>query len=139
MIKPLGVLLADDDSDDRELLIEAFRELSSDFIIHNVADGRKAAEWLENCDLENLPCAVILDYNMPHMTAPQVLEWICARPQFNGIHKFVWSTSSREDFVESCREKGIIEYFVKPFEQTGFKKIAVKVLKYCKENDSSTA
>jgi CheY-like chemotaxis protein len=134
MTKPLGVLLADDDGDDIELLLEAFRTLSHDLTFYTVSDGKKAIDWLAAYKPDKLPCCIILDYNMPHMNALQVLEWICERPIYDGIPKFVWSTSARVDFVDACREKGIVEYFIKPVGQDGFHSIAAAILQHCRKS-----
>jgi len=131
MIKKLSFLLADDDRDDREFFEEAMLQIVPQAVIKIVNDGRQAIDYLDNCPDDALPCAIILDYNMPHMNGPQVLDWVCKQPRFNGIDKFIWSTSDQQEYIDICLEKGVVEYFVKPNQEAGIRDIAQKIAGYC--------
>lgn len=127
----LVLLLADDDADDREFFEEALRNVEPTASLINVADGAKAVQYLNSCIEEDLPCAIILDYNMPHMSGPDVLDWINLRQRYNNIAKFVWSTAPQKEFVQACLEKGALEYFVKPNNHHGLISVVTKIINAC--------
>ncbi len=131
MTKKINFLLADDDGDDREMFEEAFKKISPLGVLNIFTDGKKAVDYLSNCPDEELPCGFILDYNMPHMNGPQVLDWLCNQTRMIGINKFIWSTDSRKDYVDGCLGKGAIEYFVKPNTIDGLSAIVKKIVDYC--------
>lgn len=131
MIEKLRILLADDDRDDSEMLEEALHKASPGISISIVSDGKKAVDFLTACSDENMPDGIILDYNMPHMNGPQVLDWLCDKPGFNGMNKFVWSTANQPEYIDGCLGKGAIEYFVKPNNEQGIIAIAERIVAHC--------
>lgn len=68
------ILIADDDTDDLELLGEALLQLEPDATIHTVSTGHEILEYLTTCHGEDLPSLIILDYNMPDMTGAKVVR-----------------------------------------------------------------
>jgi CheY-like chemotaxis protein len=130
-MKKLSFLLADDDSDDCEFFQQAMDELSPDAVLKIVNDGRTAIEYLDTCHDDLLPCALILDYNMPLLNGPGVLDWLCGKPRFNGIDKFIWSTAGQPEYIDGCLGKGAIKYFVKPSNDSGTLEIAREIISFC--------
>ncbi len=132
MIERLRFLLADDDADDRGLFENILHELAPDALIQSVVDGKKAIEYLESCEKIYLPGAIILDYNMPLMNGPEVVDWMCSQPRYHGIDKYIWSTSSDQHYINSCLNKGVLEYFVKPATYEGAVEIVQTIINYRK-------
>jgi CheY-like chemotaxis protein len=131
MEKKLALLLADDDSDDRAFFKEILGKIAPDVELQEVTDGKMATEYLTRCGNDHLPCAIIIDYNMPNMNAPQVLEWMQSRSWFNPIYKFVWSTSGQAEFRKACEDQGAMHYFQKPNTEEGMEEIIHHILEYC--------
>jgi CheY-like chemotaxis protein len=131
MKKKLTLLLADDDSDDRAFFKEVLSTMAPEVELQEVTDGKLAVEYLTRCGNDHLPCAVIIDYNMPNMSAPQVLEWMESRSWFDHIYKFVWSTSGHTDYRKVCQDKGALHYFQKPNTEEGMEDIMHKILEFC--------
>ena len=131
MKKNLKILLADDDSDDSAFFKEVLTtiEPSAELIIVN--NGRSAIEHLTRLGISHLPCAVILDYNMPLMKAPEVLDWMKARSWYDSVQRFVWSTSDSEEFRVDCLAKGAVHYFQKPTTVPGLVDILHEIMKCC--------
>ena len=127
----MRILLADDDSEDRDFFKEALLEIIPSAHLSTVNDGKQATEFLEKCAETDLPCAIVIDYNMPLMNGPQLLDWLCSRPKFNGIDKIVWSTAHDKKYMDDCLGKGAIVYFVKANNYDGIKSIVQKVLAFC--------
>jgi CheY-like chemotaxis protein len=125
------ILLADDDQEDLELLEEAINTTEPDAKLHSVLNGRLAFDFLENCKDADLPCLIILDYNMPEMNGANVLEKICSQPRYKEIPKLIWSTSSNSAYVKECMEKGATAYFVKPASHKQLQDLAKEMLAFC--------
>jgi CheY-like chemotaxis protein len=130
MKKPWSFLIADDDPDDRDLFASILRELSADVTIQSVSDGTEVMAYLDTCPERYLPDVLILDYNMPRMSAPQVLDSICGKPKYYGMAKFILSTSADKQYIDGCLKKGAIEYFQKPPRVAALRAIAVKIIQY---------
>jgi CheY-like chemotaxis protein len=125
------LLLADDDADDRDLFTSALHKIAPDVQLKTVNDGRQLIEYLSRCSKDQLPCSVIIDYNMPHMNAVQVLDWLCSRSLFDGINKFVWSTAYQQEYIDGCKDHGALEYFIKPDTEDGLFHIVQRILSQC--------
>jgi CheY-like chemotaxis protein len=125
------ILLADDDLDDQELLEEAFLQIDPSAQIHTVSSGTEVFDYLKNCNDTDLPCLIVLDYNMPFLTGPQILEAINQQTRYQHIPKLIWSTSDGLHYRQLSKEKGAIEYFHKPLNYEGMKILASKMLRFC--------
>jgi CheY-like chemotaxis protein len=125
------ILVADDDSDDQELLEEAIREIAPDTKAAKVWNGKEALEYLENCSGDNLPCAIVLDYSMPIMNGAEVLAILYKNPRFGAIPKFIWSTSSATIHIQECMNNGAINYFVKPDSPDKLHAVVEEILAAC--------
>jgi DNA-binding response OmpR family regulator len=66
-------------------------------------------------DHENeLPCLIILDYNMPGLNGAEILKELSLVNKYNDIPKIIWSTSRSNTYRDTCLELGAIDYIVKP-------------------------
>ncbi|MCY7421778.1 MAG: response regulator [Chitinophagaceae bacterium] len=135
-MNPKIIFLADDDSDDLELLEEAFMGLESTVIINKVSSGKEALAYLNNCSVEKLPCLIILDYNMHDLTGVEVLKKLYQNPEFKTIPVIIWSTSNAPIYKELSMKEGAIKYFEKPDNFEGIKKLALKMFHFCNLNDN---
>lgn len=103
-------LLADDDRDDQELLMEAILQEQPYTQINTVFNGQKVLDYLAERVPAEWPSLIILDYKMPVMNAREVLEKI----QDVKIPKVVWSTSNQPEYMYLCQQLGAVKYFIKP-------------------------
>jgi len=125
------ILVADDDSEDQELLGDAISEVDPETKTEMVFDGRKAVEYLEKCIDNDLPCAIILDYSMPQLSGAEVLAILGKNPRFSAIPKFVWSTSNSKVHIDECMENGALNYFIKPDKPDKLYSLVKEVLSAC--------
>jgi len=108
----LNVILADDDSDDRELFEEAITELNSKIKLSLLEDGIQLMNILNK---ENpLPDIIFLDMNMPRKSGKKCLEEIRSNPEYNDLFIIIYSTSSNPKDVEEVYKLGANLYLRKP-------------------------
>jgi CheY-like chemotaxis protein len=124
MPKKPYILIADDDPEDQEMIIELLRQRLPDASIKTVPGGREAMKWLSECAGNELPSLILLDYKMPGMTGADVLQATERDPSYRVIPKVIWSTSSNPEYVGICKRYGAIQYFVKPNDLAGLARIA---------------
>lgn len=125
------ILLAEDDIDDQELLIEALLQLDNTLHIHIEDSGEKAVDYLQNLHPHEVPCLIVLDYNLPKINGRQILSFLKTQERFNHVKKVVWSTSNSPQYEQSCLAEGALAYLVKPSDLTGISQIASVLLGYC--------
>ncbi len=132
--KSLIILAADDDLEDLELIEDAFSSLEPDIALHKVTNGRAVIDYLNNRPDSDLPCLIILDYNMPELNGSQVLAKIGKEKRYADIPKLVLSTSSAPIHMHECMINGAAEYYVKPNSLKELETLAKKMLSFCKLN-----
>lgn len=118
--RPITILMADDDPDDRELTREAFREsrLANEF--HTVEDGEELLDYLHRrgryaaLNGAPLPGLILLDLNMPRKDGREALREIKSDPQLRRIPIVVLTTSKAEEDILRSYDLGVNSYVTKP-------------------------
>lgn len=118
--KPVTILLADDDADDRELTREAFAESKLVNDLRFVEDGVEVFDYLNRrgpfADPASSPwpSLLLLDLNMPRMDGREVLRELKADPRYAGIRVVVMTTSKSEADITSSYLLNAASYIAKP-------------------------
>jgi CheY-like chemotaxis protein len=68
----INILIVDDDADDRELFIDAIKEVDSEIECTTAVDGKQALEQLKN-SYDSLPDFIFLDLRMPRLSGKKCL------------------------------------------------------------------
>lgn len=118
--KPVTILVADDDPDDRQLTREAFEEnhLAND--LRFVEDGEDLLDYLyrrgKYTDPADAPWPgiILLDLNMPRKDGREALEQIKQDPMFRGIRVVIMTTSKAEEDVVRSYNLSATSYITKP-------------------------
>jgi len=129
--KQPNILIADDDPEDQDLIIEALLHQSPDVIVKSVWNGQEVLSYLASCPDVGLPSLLLLDFKMPMLNALEVLEQLREDARYLPIPKVVWSTSNQPEYINSCLEMGAALYFVKPNDPKELTSITGKVLSLC--------
>jgi CheY-like chemotaxis protein len=122
------ILLADDDSDDLEMLDEALLKLDSTLNVLKATSGKQAIMLLQDLRKEMKPDLIVLDYNMPDLTGAEVLALISTDGRYSLIPKIIWSTSDSNLYQQICKDKGATHYFKKPHNISGIDLLAKNIL-----------
>ncbi len=125
------ILIADDDPDDLELVESVITEALPTAKLLLFTSGQSALDYLHNCQDTELPCLIVLDYNMPAMTGSAVLDLLDSSKRFSAIPKVILSTSDNSMFIQECLRNGADEYFVKPVSINEMNKLAKRLLGFC--------
>jgi CheY-like chemotaxis protein len=118
--KPITILMADDDADDRQLTREAFEEnhLAND--LRFVEDGEELMDYLRQrgkyaaAGAAPLPGLILLDLNMPRKDGREALQEIKADPRLRHIRIVVMTTSKAEQDVVRSYDLSAASYITKP-------------------------
>ncbi|MDO8187962.1 response regulator [Conexibacter sp. JD483] len=119
--KPLVILLADDDEDDRELTLEALEHGRLLNELRTVVDGQELMEYLrrEGAYADSLaeaprPGIILLDLNMPRKDGREALAEIKADPLLRQIPVVVLTTSRAEEDILRTYDLGVSGFVTKP-------------------------
>ncbi len=118
--KPLTILMADDDEDDRLLTEEALEESRLVNELHLVEDGEQLMDYLyrrgKYVELEGLPLPglILLDLNMPRKDGREALAEIKADVRLRSIPVVILTTSKGEEDIYRSYDLGASSYIAKP-------------------------
>jgi CheY-like chemotaxis protein len=125
--KPLNILLADDDEDDRFFFKEAIDKVKVKTNLTLVNDGVELMRYLYNP--ENIkPHVVFLDLNMPRKGGIECLEEIRANKDYKDLMIAIYSTSASDSDIEETFVKGANVYIRKPNDFKVLRKVLSDVL-----------
>ena len=109
----MNILLVDDDEDDRNLFVEATKEVDSSISCHSASDGLEALAYLKD-ERNVIPDFIFLDLRMPGFSGEECLIEIKREPRMASVPVIVYTTS--RDVRESVRLKqlGAAHFASKP-------------------------
>lgn len=125
--KPLNIVLAEDDEDDRFFFKEAIDKVKIKTILTTVNDGVELIEYLDNPENQK-PHIVFLDLNMPRKGGIECLEAIRANKNYNDLTVAIYSTSASDFDIEETFVKGANVYIRKPNDFKVLQKVISEVL-----------
>ena len=115
MSKKHIILIVDDDTDDREIIRDAFMTNHKDHREYLFMEsGDKLLEYLEATDNGNLPALIMLDLNMPGKDGRESLKHIKSSERFRPIHTIVFTTSGSEKDRQTSYYLGANSFITKP-------------------------
>jgi CheY-like chemotaxis protein len=118
--RPITILLADDDAEDRQLLRDALVESRLHNQLFTVNDGEELLDFLHHrgvyCSAEAAPRPglILLDLAMPKLDGREALEEIKSDPDLRKIPVVVMTTSSADEDICRSYDLGASSYITKP-------------------------
>ena len=134
--KPISILMADDDPDDRLLAREAFEESRLRNNLSFVNDGVELMDYLHrrgkfsNPHESPKPGLILLDLNMPRKDGREALKEIKSNDLLRRIPIVVLTTSDAEEDIVSSYELGGSAYIRKPVTFDGLISVIKSIGKY---------
>lgn len=118
--RPIVILLADDDEEDRMLAAEALAESRVVNDLRFVQDGDELLDYLYRRDRYAPPASapapglILLDLNMPRKDGREALREIKADPNLRRIPVVVLTTSKAEEDIYRTYDLGANSFITKP-------------------------
>jgi len=109
------ILLVEDNPQDVDLTLRAFKRHQLVNPILVARDGEEALAWLPRWEAgEETPAVILLDLKMPRMGGLEVLERLKAHPTLRTIPVVVLTSSAEERDLQTAYRLGANSYIVKP-------------------------
>jgi len=118
--KPITIVLAEDDLDDRLMATEALEESRLANDLHIVENGEELMDYLHHqgkfAEMEDwkIPGLILLDLNMPKKDGREALKEIKADPALRRIPIVVLTTSDEEEDIFRTYDLGVNSFITKP-------------------------
>ncbi len=120
-IQALTILLAEDNEDHAELIIDTLQEFNIGNEVVHVTNGEEVMDYLHrrgaftgrsNVD----PDIVLLDLKMPRMNGKETLVEIRKSSRFSDVPVIMVSTSRNDEEIQACYQAGANSYITKPLQ-----------------------
>lgn len=118
-----SILIVDDDEDDRDIFLEALKNVDSSINCMSATNGEEALRILQNVKIPT-PDVIFLDMNMPRMDGKECLTEIKKTEKLQHIPVIIYTTTSRTEDIEEMKRKGAVHFLTKP---TEFDKISSEI------------
>jgi CheY-like chemotaxis protein len=134
--KPITILYADDDAEDRMLVKDAWEESRLANDLHFVEDGEELMQYLRRAgkyaDLNGtpLPGMILLDLNMPRKDGREALQEIKADARLRSIPVVVLTTSKADEDILRAYDLGVNSFILKPVTFESLVEITKTLSKY---------
>ncbi len=127
-MKPIQILLVEDNEGDILLTSEAF----ADSRIHNkmsvIKDGKAAITFFECLtDKRDMPDLILLDINLPKKSGHEVLHYLKSSDDFKHIPVIMLTTSSSEKDILNSYQNYVNCYITKPIDLNDFLSAVTKI------------
>ena len=118
--RPVTILIADDDPDDRMLARDALSESKLANAVQFVEDGQELLDYLRrqgrfaDPTLSPTPGIILIDLNMPRVDGRTAIQALKADATLCHIPVIVLTTSSAEEDIFRSYALGVSSYITKP-------------------------
>ncbi len=125
------VFYADDDTDDLELVQDAFARYSRDVEVVTAKDGSQALSYLQALnDDDPTPCLIILDINMPVFNGKEVLQKLRSIEILKAVPVVLFTTSSLPQDKDFARKYNA-GFITKPLDISQMEMITELFIDHC--------
>lgn len=119
MKNPRPILLAEDNPNDVELILAAFKDANFVNEIHVAEDGEQALDFLHRRGPHAgrpgpLPAVILLDLKMPKVDGREVLRHVRTDPSLRHIPVVILTSSREESDLLASYQLGANAFVVKP-------------------------
>lgn len=135
-VRPITILMADDDVDDRQMAKEAFIESKLHNDLRFVEDGVELMDYLNrrgkyvDPETSPFPGLLLLDLNMPRKDGWEALQEIKADPKLRMLRIVILTTSKAEEDILRSYGLSVASYITKPVTFSGLLEVVQVLGKY---------
>jgi len=118
--EPVDILLVEDNPNDLELTLHAFKKNGLAQRIQVARDGVEALDFLfrrgafANAEEAQYPKMILLDLKLPKIDGIEVLRQIKSDPKMRRLPVVVLTSSRQDRDIDECYNLGVNSYIVKP-------------------------
>ncbi|MBV9123381.1 MAG: response regulator [Planctomycetes bacterium] len=134
--RPITILMADDDADDRQMTREAFEESRVANDLRFVENGVELMDYLKRRGKYGDPASsprpglILLDLNMPKKDGREALKEIKADAKLKNIRIVILTTSKAEEDILRTYDLSATSYITKPVTFEGLVEVVKALGKY---------
>ena len=134
--RPITILMADDDADDRMFAKDALEEARLANDLYFVEDGEELMDYLRhhgkyaNLNGSPKPGLILLDLNMPRKDGREALKEIKDDDELKRIPVVVLTTSQAQEDIYRTYDLGVSSFITKPVSFEGLVEIMKTLGKY---------
>jgi CheY-like chemotaxis protein len=132
-MKPIHILLAEDNEGDILLTTEALEEAKIASTISVVRDGMSAINFLNKKNdyaHESFPDLLLLDVNLPRKNGHEVLQYIKRSDDLRHLPVIMLTTSSSEKDIIASYKNFANCYITKPVEVNDFQDVIIRIKEF---------
>lgn len=133
------LLLAEDDLDDQELIIELVDQIDKRWKVGRTFNGEQVLKYLAGLSPSRLPDLLLLDYKMPGLNGEEVLTRLAGQKKYQAIPKIVLTSTQPGLEKERCLAAGATQYLVKSQKASEMKSVLTHILENVGKNPPPAA
>lgn len=132
----IEILLVEDNPNDVELTLRAFKKSNLDNKVHVVTDGIKALDFIfctgdyTDRNIKSPPKVILLDLKLPLVDGKEVLRRIKLDPRTRVIPVVIMTSSQEESDIIESYHLGANSYLVKPIDFEKFSNMITELGMY---------
>lgn len=107
------IVLAEDDTDDQDMVREIVGEINSGVNLTIFPDGETLLASMKQLPESDLPSLIVLDQNMPKLKGSETIGHLKKISGFENIPVVIYTTYHDNKFAETCKKMNV-ELFQKP-------------------------
>jgi CheY-like chemotaxis protein len=116
------IVLAEDDTDDQDMVREIVEMTDSNVKLEIYPDGETLLESMKVLPKAHLPNLIVLDQNMPRLKGSETIWHLKEIDGFENIPVVIYTTYHDNKFAETCKRMNV-ELFQKPDTFDAFSKM----------------
>lgn len=116
------IVLAEDDTDDQDMVREVVELLNSEVKLTVFNDGETLIASMRTLPENNRPNLIVLDQNMPKLKGSETIGHLKKIAGFEHIPVVIYTTYHDNKFAETCKRMNV-ELFQKPDTFDAFEKM----------------
>jgi CheY-like chemotaxis protein len=133
-----SILLVDDDAEDRQIIDEAFVEIDNACDIKKFVSGTDLLSYLENVGPELFPSLIVIDYNMPGLSATELLGILKQNEAYKDIPVIIYSSHTTASKQAELQALGAYDFVEKGDTMKAIIEMAKRFTAISKEKTSNT-
>lgn len=132
--KPISILYAEDDEEDRFFFLEAVRSANEYIRIIPVENGQEVIDYLRKLEADQeFPAAIVSDLRMPLRDGLGMLRIVKQELQWKHIPVILFSTSSSHSDIATATQLSAAAFFTKPSTYDELLNVVKDILAICQQ------